>query len=197
MVGSERVFGSTFPNRPDPLSAQWRRQLSTLSSDSPFLIRQATPTEGDGHRVRDLQVGCSPIYVKSVHENVATIVKHLVLLAEIGNVHVGLCVSLPGLKDSDPLFVQVVAVVPEAQCRGIGLALLTAAAEREPQRDIALATRDDNIAAHAMNLRFASSIGAPLRRVRLGTYPDRNLGIRRGQGYRAWIIQRPSEAPLA
>ncbi|MFF5794506.1 GNAT family N-acetyltransferase [Paeniglutamicibacter sp. NPDC012692] len=123
-------------------------------------------------------------------KNASTVTERLVLLAEIGGVHVGFCVSSPGPQDSDPLFIQIVAVVPEAQRRGIGLALLTKAAEREPLRNIALATQDDNGEARALNVKFAKSIGASIGRVNLGTYPDKDLGIRRGMGYRAWLIQR-------
>ncbi|MGL3808150.1 GNAT family N-acetyltransferase [Paeniglutamicibacter sp. R2-26] len=128
-------------------------------------------------------------------ENASKITEQLVLLAEIDGVHVGFCVSAPGLQDSDPLFIQVVAVAPEAQRRGVGLALLTAAAKREPRRDIALATQDDNVAARSLNEQFAKSIGASIRRVRLGTYRDGDLGIRRGLGYRAWVIQRSPVEP--
>lgn len=189
------AFESPLPFRTDLALDAWHRQLAALPSKNPS-IREASATARDARRVWDLQLACPPITVRSLRHNAATIAKSLVLLAEIDDIHVGFSVSLPGPKGSDPLFVQVVAVVPEAQRRGIGLALLAAATEREPHRDIALATRDDNVAAHAMNQRFASSIGATLRRVRLGTYPDRSLGIRRGQGYRTWIVQRPTGAAL-
>ena len=123
------------------------------------------------------------------------IAEQVVLLAEIDGIHIGFCVSLRSSKDSDPLFIQVIGVAPEAQRRGVGLALLTAAAEREPQRDIALATQDSNTAARALNERFASSIDSSIRRVSLGTYRDRDLGILRGLGYRAWGIRRPRVEP--
>lgn len=139
----------------------------------------------------DLQLECSPIYVRSVRENVSTIAERLVLLAEIDNVHVGFCVSLAGPQVSDPLFIQVVGVAPGAQRRGAGLALLTAAAEQQPRRDIALATQDENVPARALNERFANSIGASIRRIPLGIYRDRDLGIKRAFGYRGWIIERP------
>lgn len=118
------------------------------------------------------------------------IAQQRVLTAEIDDVHVGFCVSRPGATVSDPLFVQIVAVVPQERRRGVGQALLAASAEREPSRDIALATQDSNVAARALNERFARSIGADLGRVRLGTYLDRDLGIRRGMGHRAWVVRR-------
>ena len=192
--GQYAEFESPWPFRRDPELDVWRHRLGTLSS-SEVSIREATAVGQDGRRVWDLQVECSPITVRSVRENVSMIAEQLVLLAEIDEVHVGFCVSFPGIKDSDPLFVQVVGVTPAALRRGVGLALLTAAAEREPGRDIALATQDENVAARALNDRFANSIGASILRVRLGTYRDRDLGITRGLGYRAWVIQRPPAEP--
>jgi ribosomal protein S18 acetylase RimI-like enzyme len=141
--------------------------------------------------MKDLQFVCSPISVQSVRENVSTVGERRVLIAEIDDVHVGFCVSSPGVEDSDPLFLQVVAVAPPTQGRGVGLALLTAAAQREPRRDIALATQYDNGAARSLNEKLAKSIGARIQKVSLSTYRDNDLGIRRGLGYRAWVIQRP------
>lgn len=177
-----------FPGR-DPEFDDWANRLETLSS-STLSIREANAVAQDGRRMRDLQVLCSPIGVQSVRENASTIAKRLVFLAEIDGVHVGFCVSSPGLLDSDPLFIRIVAVAPGAQRRGVGVALLTVAAEREPQRNIALATQDDNVAARSLNEQFAKSIGATIRRINLGTYRDSDLGISRGMGYRAWAIQR-------
>lgn len=118
------------------------------------------------------------------------IAEKLVLLAEIDEVHVGFCVLLRTQENSAPLFVQVVGVAPEAQRRGAALALLTAATASEPLRDIALATQDSNTAARALNEQFARSIDSSIERVSLGTYRDRDLGIRRGMGYRVWAIRR-------
>lgn len=174
----------------DPDLDAWREQLQTLPS-SGISIREATPVAQDGRRLWDLQLECSPIYVRSVRENVSLIAERLVLIAEIDKVHVGFCVSITGPKNSDPLFLQLVGVVPAAQRRGVGLALLTAAAKRWPGRSVALATQDENAAARALNERFASSIGANIQRVRLGTYRDRDLGITRGLGYRSWVIPSP------
>lgn len=74
------------------------------------------------------------------------------------------------------------------------MVLLRAAVEREPRRNIALATEDDNEGAQALNKKFATSIGATMRKVKLGTYDDSDLGIRRGIGYRSWVIERQGVA---
>lgn len=140
--------------------------------------------------MRDLQIACSPISVRSVDDNVSMIAEQLVLIAEIDEVHVGFCVVLRTQEDPAPLFVQVVGVAPEAQRRGTALALLTSVAASEPLRDIALATQDSNTAARALNEQFARSIDSNIERVPLGTYRDRDLGIRRGIGYRSWVIRR-------
>jgi GNAT superfamily N-acetyltransferase len=164
--------------------------LDTLPPSSKVAIREASADATDGRRVRDLQFACEPIFVRSERENVSMIAQKHVLLAEIEKVHVGFCVSHPGAGVSGPLFVQVVAVAPPAQRRGVGMALLVAAAAREPHRDIALATQDSNVAGRALIERFARSLGAHIERVRLGTYRDGDLGIKRGVGYRAWAIRR-------
>lgn len=187
--GEYEEFESTLPFRRDPDVDRWRRQLETLPSTQ-VSIREAAAVLQDGRRVWDLQVECPPIYVRSVRDNVSTIAERLVLLAEVGDVHVGFCVSLVSPGAVDPLFVQVIAVAPRAQRRGVCMALLTAVAQREPHCDIALATQDSNTAARALNERFAESLGASIGRVPLGRYRDSDLGIVRGQGYRAWVIQR-------
>jgi GNAT superfamily N-acetyltransferase len=174
----------------DPEFLSWVTRVQAMSS-SAVSIREATAVPLDGRRMKDLQFVCSPISVQSVRENVSTIGERRVLIAEIGDVHVGFCVSSPGVEESDPLFLQVVAVAPPAQGRGVGLALLTAAAQREPRRDIALATQYDNVAARSLNEKLAKSIGARIRKVSLSNYRDSDFGIQRGLGYRAWVIQRP------
>jgi ribosomal protein S18 acetylase RimI-like enzyme len=180
----------TLPLRGDPSFVRWTGRLRALSS-SGVSIREATPDAYDGRRMKDLQVVCSPISVQSVRNNASTIAECRVLLAEIDDVHIGFCVSALGLQDSDPLFIKVVAVAPDAQRRGAGMALLTAAAEQWPRRDIALATQNENAAARALNERFAKVMGATIRKTRLDHYRDSDLGIQRGWGYRAWVIQRP------
>ncbi len=178
----------------DPEFLRWATRVQAISS-SAVSIREASPVPLDGRRMKDLQFVCSPISVRSIEENLSTIVECLVLMAEIDNVHVGFCVSSPGVQDSDPLFVQVVAVAPDVQGRGVGLALLAAAVQREPRRDIALATQDDNVAARSLNEKLAKSIGAKIRKVSLSNYRGSDLGIQRGLGYRAWVIQRPPFEP--
>ncbi|MPY12266.1 GNAT family N-acetyltransferase [Arthrobacter bussei] len=183
------AFEMSFPPNRDLKRIEWRRNLATLSS-SDFSIREATMTASDARRVTDLQGACEPLSIRSVRDNASMISTQTVLIAEIDETHIGFCVSFPGLQEFDPLFIQVIGVVPEAQRRGLATALLHTAAEREPHRDIALATQDDNLAAQALNRRFAHSIGANIERLHLGTYRDHDLGIIRGMGYRAWIIQR-------
>ncbi|GAA1357625.1 hypothetical protein GCM10009596_09070 [Arthrobacter rhombi] len=185
-----KVYEPSFPPGRDPKFIEWQSQLETLSS-SEVSIRQATAVGPDGRRVQDLQALCAPIFVQTVGANVTTIAERVVLLAEIGGVHVGYCVTFAGRLETDPLFIQVVAVAPKAQRRGVGLALLTAAAKQHPRRNMALATRGDNAAALSLNDKFASWIGASIRRVNLGTYSDSDLGISRGMGYRSWEIHRP------
>ncbi|MBT2495613.1 GNAT family N-acetyltransferase [Microbacterium sp. ISL-59] len=178
-----------FPLSSDPDFLKWRARLNDLGS-SRVSIREATLTARDARAIRDLQVVCSPISVLQVRRNIETIAMHHVLLAEIDGLHVGYCTSSVGTIDADPLYLQVVAVAPEAQRRGVGLALLAAAASNYPERDVALATQDDNDAARALNERFAHSVGATIARERLSRFRDSDLGISRGLGYRAWVIRR-------
>ena len=182
-------FEPTYPLSRDTKFIAWVDDLRTLPV-SVVSIRQAKATAEDARRVKDLQALCPPITVRAVRDNALTIADRLVLLADVSGTHVGFCVARPGVRASDPIFVQVVAVAPDAQRRGIGLALLTAAAERWPQRNLVFATQDDNSEARAMNEKFARVIGAEIRRINLRTYPDRYLGIQRGWGYRAWMIVR-------
>lgn len=187
--GSYDSFEPLFPPSQDPEITSWRRRLAALQSTDP-VIRVAVPSGQDGRRMKDLQIACSPITVQSVKDNVGTIADQHVLLAEIDDTHVGFCVSFPGPGSSDPLYIQVVGVVPQAQRRGVGLALLTASAEHEPRPDIVLATQNENLGARALNARFAESIGASIARVPLSRYRHNDLGIPRGAGYHAWLIQR-------
>lgn len=145
--------------------------------------------------MKDLQAACEPITILSVHKNVETITTQQVLLAEVEGVHVGFCVFSPGLQETDPLFIQTIGVERTAQGRGIGMALLSAAAELEPHRNIALATRNDNAGAHALKKKFAETNGSSIHKVKLGTYLDNHLGITKGMGYHVWLIQRPTDAP--
>lgn len=185
-------FEPTFPPHQDLPFLEWEKRLLDLSS-SETTIRRAELTGADGRRMEDLQTVCVPITVRSVRMNVGTIADETVLIAEIDSIHVGYCIVTPGRGPVSPLFIKVVAVAPAAQRRGVGLALLLAASTLAPRRDIALATQDDNLAARSMNDKFASAIGASIRRVKLDTYRNTDLGIRRGMGYRAWLIERPVE----
>ncbi|MFS2241238.1 GNAT family N-acetyltransferase [Microbacterium sp. OR16] len=178
-----------FPLSRDSDFVAWVTQLAELPPLE-VSIRRGTASPRDARRLTDLQVRCAPITVRSVRANGATLAEHFVLLAEIEDVHVGYCCFAVGAQPSTPIIIQVVAVAPEAQRRGIGLKLLTAASETDSRRDIVLATQDNNIAARALNARFAASISAVLRRIPLSTYPDHALGIQRGHGYRAWTIER-------
>lgn len=139
--------------------------------------------------MRNIQLACVPITPLALRENATAIAAHHVLIAEVDRVPVGFVLASLSEKHP-PLFAQVVAVVQEAQRRGIGLQLLSAVAQIEPQRDLALATQETNFVARAMNEKFADVIGASIHRVKLGVYPDKLLGIPRGQGYRAWEIKR-------
>lgn len=188
-------FDDVFPLREDPRFRGWTSRVETLSSSSAVLIREAVAEGPDGRRMRDVQLVTERLPILEVKDNIPKIAERMVLLAEVDGVHVGFCVSSPGLQDIDPLFIREVGVVPDARGRGIGMALLSAAAEREPRRDIALATEDDNDEAQALNKKFARSIGANIHRVNLKTYRNSDLGISRGQGYRAWLIKRPTGEP--
>ncbi len=189
----QRDFAAFEPTQPasrDQRFLRWQDELSSLISTQ-VSIRSSSAHATGCPTHADMQTVCEPITVLSLSTNAQTIKDRLVLFAEIESVHVGFCVASPGVKTSDPMFVQVVAVVPAAQRRGIGRELLAAAASTEPERDIVFATQESNLAAHAMNARFAGELGATLERVNLGVYPDRYLGIQRGQGYRAWRVKRP------
>ena len=183
------ALASPHPFRIDPELVSWRRRLTELES-SVVAVRQALPDPRDARRVWDLQLDCPPISVSSLRHNASIAASSLVQIAEIDGIHVGFCVSLPGPKQSDPLFIQVIGVAPAAQRRGVAMELLAAAAGVEPHRDIALATQDGNVAARALIARFAQSTNSALDRVNLGTFRDRDLGIRRGMGYRVWRIRR-------
>lgn len=144
----------------------------------------------DARHLTYLQGMCEPIAIQTERSNQRMIAEQLVLLAMIGETRVGFCASKNGADESDTLFIQLVGVVEAARGRGIGSALMRAAAEQVPARTIAFATQDENRAARSMTARFAATTGAELRRVNLGTYRDTDLGIRRGLGYRSWSIAR-------
>jgi GNAT superfamily N-acetyltransferase len=170
----------------------WKQGLEELPP-SKVAIRKAGQTAQDGRWVRWMQADCEPTNIRSVEDNVSKIAQQLVLLAEIADYPVGFCCVLAGRTDSDPLFIQLVAVVPSARRRGAGLALLSAAAGWQPQRNIAMATLDDNVDARWLNERFAQSIGGNLQRVPLSRFRRSDLGFAPGERHRPWMIDRQQE----
>jgi GNAT superfamily N-acetyltransferase len=170
--------------------SEWEQQLGAPRTAS-VVIRRAESTERDGRWMRWIQAECESTNIQSVHDNVSKIERQLVLLAEIADIPVGFCSALAGRTDLDPLFIQLVAVVPLARRRGAGLAMLKAAAEHEPQRNVAMAALDDNHPAHGLNQRFAESLGATLRRVPVRQYRPTQLGFAAGERHRPWIVERP------
>jgi GNAT superfamily N-acetyltransferase len=176
----------------DPAFDAWQAKLAGLESRA-VSIRAAVATPSEGRRVWDLQVVSEHIWPDLIMNNVKMIGERTVLLAEINSIHVGLCVAKQVTNVGSPLYLQVVCVAEQLRGRGVGLALLGAAATRAPERDIVFATQDDNAAARALTERFAQSIGATMSRERIDDYRPSDLGFRRGQGYRVWKISRPSE----
>lgn len=176
------------PARDDVIFQTWREALSTLS-DVPATFRDAMPIPSDARRMHDIQVLCSPITPLPLKCNAAVIAEHRVLIAEIERIPVGFVLASVSESHS-PISIQVVSVVPEVRGRGIGFELLSGATALEPNRNIALATQGENLAARAMNEKFAASIGAIVHPVKLGVYPDELLGFSRGQGYRTWEVRR-------
>lgn len=171
----------------------WKQGLEALPP-SEVLIREAEQTAQDGRWMRWMQADCESINIHSVEDNVSKIGQQLVLLAEIADYPVGFCCVLAGRTDSDPLFIQLVAVVPSARRRGVGFALLSSAAGWQPQRNLAMATLDDNVDAQRLNERFAKSIGANIQRIPVNRFRPSDLGFARGERHRPWMIDRQQEA---
>ena len=161
---------------------------------SEVFIRQPEPTNEDGQWMRWIQADCESTTIQTVEDNISKIRQQLVLLAEIDGCPVGFCRVLAGRNDADPLFVQLIAVVFSARRQGAGLALLCAAAERQPKRNIAMAVLDDNVNAQRLNKRFAQSIGGKLQRVTVSRFRRSDLGIAQGERHRPWLIERPLKA---
>lgn len=177
----------------EPGFGAWKQGLEALPP-SEILVRKAEQTAQDGRWMRWMQADCESTNIHSVEDNVSKIGQQLVLLAEIADFPVGFCCVLAGRTDPDPLFIQLVAVVPSARRRGVGLALLSAAAEWQPQRNIAMATLDDNVDARRLNERFAQSIGGNIQRVPAGRFRPSDLGFAPGERHRPWIVDRLHEA---
>ncbi|WP_432245732.1 GNAT family N-acetyltransferase [Arthrobacter sp. G.S.26] len=173
----------------EPGFGAWKQVLEALPL-SEVLIREAEPTAQDGRWMRWMQADCESTNIHSVEDNVSKIGQQLVLLAEIVDYPVGFCCVLAGRTDSDPLFIQLVAVVPSARRRGVGLALLSSAADWQPERNIAMATLDDNVDARRLNERFAQSIGKNIRRVPVRRFRPSDLGLARGERHHPWLIDR-------
>jgi GNAT superfamily N-acetyltransferase len=186
------MFNPSSPYQ-EPGFGAWKQGLETLPR-SAVLIRQAEQTTQDGRWMRWMQAECESTYIQSVEYNESKIAQQLVLLAEIADYPVGFCCVLAGRTKADPLFIQLVAVVPSARQRGVGLALLSAAAGWQPQRSIAMATLDDNIAARRLNERFAESIGGKIHRVPVSRFRPSDLGFAPGERHRPWMIDRRQEA---
>jgi GNAT superfamily N-acetyltransferase len=137
-----------------------------------------------------MQADCGSTNIHSAEDNESKIGQQPVLLAEIADYPVGFCCVLADRPNSEPLFIQLVAVVPPARRRGVGLALLNAAARLQPQCNIAMATLGDNVAARRLNDRFAQSIGGNIQRVPASRFRPSDLGFARGERHRPWIIYR-------
>jgi GNAT superfamily N-acetyltransferase len=185
------VLGFTTPWE-EPGFVAWKGRLRSLPR-SGLSVRTAVPTPEDGRWLRWMQADCESLFIHSIDDNVSRIDRELVSIAEIDADPVGFCIALVGPTESDPLFLQQVAVVPLARRRGAGLALLKAVGERAPRRDIAMATLDENEAAHALNEKLAKSIGASIRRVPLRQYRRSQLGFAQGERHRPWLIERSRE----
>ncbi|WP_446724825.1 GNAT family N-acetyltransferase [Microbacterium sp. CFBP 13617] len=140
--------------------------------------------------MRWIQADSESATIHDVKFNSASIREKTVVLADIGGCPVGFCQAVTGRSLSDPLFVQMIAVVPAARRRGVGLALLAAVASSEPARDIVMATLDGNVAARALNEGFARSLGLAIRRVPIRSYRRSEMGFGPGEKHRPWLIAR-------
>lgn len=143
--------------------------------------------------MRWMKASCQSTNIRSVEENVSRIGQQFVLPAEIADHPVGFCCVLAARTNSDPLFIQLVTVVPFVRRRGLGTALLSAAAEWQPQRNIAMPTLDENVAARRLNERLAQSIAGNIQRIPTGRFRPSDLGYSPGERHRRWMINRPQE----
>lgn len=179
----------------EPGFDEWRERLDSLPP-SDVRIRPAEPVVEDGRWMRWVQAECESTTIQGVAFNVSAIEKKIVFLAEISDCTVGFCIALAGRTDRAPVFVQLVAIVPQARRRGAGFALLNAVASTEPQRDIVAATLDGNTAARALNERFAASLGASIRRVPIRSFRPSEMGFAPGENHRPWLIERSPDRSL-
>lgn len=134
------------------------------------------------------------MFIQSVSDNVSTIRKKLVLLAEFANHPVGFCVAAIGRYAPDHLFIQRVAVDPLARRRGAGLALLSAAARDRPDKHIAGATLDDDASTHALNQKLATSLGENLVVTPRRRFTRTDLSLAAGEAHRPWVITRSEDS---
>lgn len=142
-----------------------------------------------------IQAECPELFIQLVKDNVAKITKRFVFLAEMDDCPVGLCIASVGRYSPEHLFIQRVGVVPQARRRGAGIALLVAAANEEPAKNIAGATAAGDKPAQAVHRKLAAHLGSELRNVRRGTFTPTDLGIVRGESHVPWVIDRvPVEA---
>lgn len=176
----------------EPAFVAWKAGVQALPS-SEVLIRNADQTEPDGRSMRWIQMSCESSNIHSVEGNVSRIRRQFVLLAEIAGHPVGFCCAITGRTSSDPLFIQLVTVVPSVQKQGVGSALLSAIAHWQPHHDIAMATMDTNLAAYKFNERLARSIGGTIQSVPRNRFRPTDLGITRDEKHRPWLITRPQE----
>ncbi|MDQ1175003.1 GNAT superfamily N-acetyltransferase [Microbacterium testaceum] len=179
----------------EPGFDEWQRKLEVLPPGE-ARVRDAHPTVQDAKWMRWMQADSESANIQDISSNIVSIQEKTVLIAEVRDCAVGFCQAVTGRSLHDPLFVQMVAVIPTAQRRGVGLALLKAAAASESSRDIVVATLDGNTAARAMNERLALSIGLPIGRVPIKSYRRSDMGIGPGEKHRPWRIQRDSSADV-
>lgn len=172
----------------------WRERLDALPP-AEISVRRGQPTGRDGQTMRWIQAECAELFILSVTQNVSTIAKQIVFLAEVDNCPVGLCTASVGRYNSEHLFIQRVGVVPPARRRGAGIALVLAAANEAPGLNIAGATVAGDEPAQALIRKLASHLNSRVRDLRRGAFAPTDLGIVRGEPHIPWVVDRsPSGA---
>lgn len=182
-------MSDSFPRWRAPEFHLWKQGLEALPS-AEVQVRKAEPTVQDGRWMQWIQAECESIYIQSVEVNQSRIRRQLVLVAEIADHPVGFSCAFVGRTVTDPLFIQLVAVVPMGRRRGAALALLSRSAGWEPNRDVAMATLDENIPARSLNERLAESMGSKMERVPVRRYRRSDLGFAEGERHKPWLISR-------
>lgn len=184
------MFEKVDPYR-DPAFETWQQRLGELPPDAPH-VRVAMPTVHDGQSMRWLQMTSESMYIHPVSDNIFTITKKLVLLAEIASYPVGFCVAAVGRYAPEYLFIQRVAVDPLVRRRGAAVALLRAAVRENPDKHLAGATLDDDAATHALNQKLATSLGATIEVVPRRRFTPTDLSLGPGETHRPWVIDLSS-----